>query len=228
MKNDANYFYPLWLRAWHWLNALLFISLIFTGLNMQYAKTNSPIIDFHAAIIIHNISGILLTINYLFFIIINFTSGNYMQYLPGLKKFFLNIIIQAKYYLYGIFIGSEHPFETSKQKKFNPLQQITYLNIMYVVLPLLIISGWAMLFPEFIFKQALGVSGLTLTAIVHTSIGFLLSIFMIGHIYLATTGTTVLSNFKSMITGFHSNGHNAQTNNNNLKNSEIKIQQVKK
>jgi thiosulfate reductase cytochrome b subunit len=74
---------------------------------------------------------------------------------------------------------------------------------MYIAVPLIIISGWALLFPEFIIDRILGMPGLTLTAVFHTSIGFLLSIFMIGHIYLATTGTTVLSNLKSMITGWH-------------------------
>jgi thiosulfate reductase cytochrome b subunit len=74
---------------------------------------------------------------------------------------------------------------------------------MYIAIPLILISGWALLFPEFIINQIWGISGLTLTAIFHTSIGFLLSIFMIGHIYLATTGTTILSNFKAMITGWH-------------------------
>ena len=34
-------------------------------------------------------------------------------------------------------------------------------------------------------------------------LGFFLSVFMIGHVYLATTGTKVASNFKSMFTGWH-------------------------
>lgn len=203
MKNESLYLYPIWLRIWHWLNALLFLTLIFTGLNLQYAKTNSPIIEFHSAVIIHNISGITLTLNYIFFFILNITSGNYKHYLPKLKSFLKNNILQMKYYMNGIFKKESHPFETSESQKFNPLQQITYLKIMYELFPLLLITGWALLFPEFIISKVFETSGLLLTAIVHTSLGFLLSIFMIGHIYLATTGTTVLSNFKSMFTGWH-------------------------
>ena len=203
MENSKEYFYPLWLRIWHWLNALLFLLLIFTGVNMQYASTKSPIIEFHTAVRLHNISGITLTINYLFFIILNFVSGNSKQYLPKLKNFISNLILQAKYYLNGIFKNEVHPFETSKNQKFNPLQQITYFQIMYAVLPLMVITGWALLFPEVLIKQIFGISGLTLTDIVHTIGAFFLSIFMIGHIYLATTGTTVLSNFKAMVTGWH-------------------------
>ena len=216
MKMERTYLYPVWLRTWHWLNALLFLSLIFTGINLQYAKTNSPIIDFHTAISIHNVSGITLTINYIFFFVLNIISGNIKYYIPKLKNFFSNIFVQLKFYLRGIFNNEEHPFGTTEQQKFNPLQQITYLKIMYVLFPILLLSGWALLFPEFIIKKLFEISGLTLTAIVHSSVGFILSIFMIGHIYLATTGTTVLSNFKSMLTGWHIS-HN----------TEINIQQVK-
>ncbi len=209
MESNKEYFYPLWLRIWHWLNALLFLLLIFTGVNMQYANTKSPIIEFHSAVTLHNISGITLTINYLFFIVLDFVSGNFKQYLPKLKNFISNLMLQAKYYLNGIFKNEDHPFETSKDQKFNPLQQITYLKIMYAALPIMIISGWALLFPEVLIRQIFGISGLTLTDIVHTIGAFFLSIFMIGHIYLATTGTTVLSNFKAMVTGL-SAGHSHQ------------------
>jgi thiosulfate reductase cytochrome b subunit len=205
MKNNSEYFYPLWLRIWHWLNALLFLSLIFSGINLQYVNAKSPIINFQSAILMHNISGITLTINYLFFFILNITTGNYKQYLPKIKGILKRLSLQIKFYLSGIFKNNHHPFESTREQKFNPLQQITYLKIMYAALPLIIISGWALLFPELIINKIFGIPGLTLTAIFHTSIGFLLSIFMIGHIYLATTGTTVLSNFKAMITGWHEN-----------------------
>jgi thiosulfate reductase cytochrome b subunit len=209
MINNREYFYPLWLRIWHWLNAILFFCLIFSGINLQYSNTASPIINFQNTIQLHNISGIILTINYLFFFIMNLATGNYKQYLPKIKGILKSLSLQIKFYLSGIFKNNIHPFETSKEQKFNPLQQITYLKIMYAVFPLIIISGWALLFPEFIINKIFGIPGLTLTAIFHTSIGFILSVFMVGHIYLASTGTTVFSNFKAMITGWHV-GYNDQ------------------
>ncbi len=211
MKNSKEYYYPAWLRVWHWLNAFLFFSLIFTGINLQYADTKSPIINFSNAILIHNISGITLTLNYLFFFFLNIFSGNYKQYIPKIRGIFNKLILQSKFYLHGIFNNHSHPFETTKEQKFNPLQQITYLNIMYIMLPIIILSGAALLFPELIINNIFGISGLTLTDIVHTSAGFILSVFMIGHIYLATTGTTVSSNFKAMVTGWHES-HSEHTN----------------
>lgn len=201
--SKGEFFYPIWLRIWHWLNAVLFLSLIFTGLNLQYASTSSPIIKFQNAVLIHNISGITLTANYLFFFILNIISGNYKQYIPSLHGLLNKLFIQAKYYSYGIFKNVPHPFSIDSKNKFNPLQQITYLKIMYIFLPVIILSGWALLFPEYIINRIFDIPGLTLTAVTHTIAGFILSLFMVGHIYLATTGTTALSNFKAMLTGWH-------------------------
>ncbi|HKI79193.1 MAG TPA: cytochrome b/b6 domain-containing protein [Ignavibacteriaceae bacterium] len=203
MKINKEYFYPLWLRIWHWANAVLFMSLIITGLNLQYSTRENPLIRFDHAIQLHNISGIILTINYLFFFIMNIISGNIRQYIPVFKGIVSKLKLQAEFYIKGIFKNSDHPFETEKGNKFNPLQQITYAKIMYVLLPMVILSGWAMLFPEIIIEQFFNIPGFLFTSILHTAAGFILSIFMIGHIYLATTGTTLISNFKAMITGWH-------------------------
>jgi len=202
------YFYPLWLRLWHWINALLFIALIISGLTLQYARVEGdPLIGFGTAITIHNVSGITLTLNYLLFFIGNIITGNYKQYVPIIKGIFERLFLQAKFYAMGIFKNEPHPFETTIKKKFNPLQQITYLNIMYILLPVIIISGWGLLFPETILDEFLGANGLFLTALVHTVTGFFLSLFMFGHIYLATTGHTVTSNFKAMLNGWHEVHH---------------------
>ena len=210
-ENEAihkEYFYPLWLRIWHWLNALFFILLIFSGINLQYSGSENPVIDFSLAITIHNTAGILLTVNYFIFFILNLVTGNYKQYIPKLKELFKRLFVQAKFYVTGIFKNEPHPFEITKNSKFNPLQQITYLNIMYLLVPVIIISGWALLFPDVIIEKILGENGLFPTAVLHTIAGFLLSIFMFGHIYLATTGKKITSGIKSMITGWHESEKN--------------------
>jgi len=70
-------------------------------------------------------------------------------------------------------------------------------------MPILIISGLALLYPEVIIFNIFGISGIHLTDLVHVSSGFLLSIFMIIHIYFCTFGKTAFSNFKGMINGYH-------------------------
>jgi thiosulfate reductase cytochrome b subunit len=203
MSEKKFYLYPLWLRIWHWFNALLFLILIFSGINLQYADPQDPLISFNSAMLLHNIAGITLTLNYIFFAVMNYLSGNWKHYIPKFRSIIADSLKQGRYYLMGIFKNEKHPFETSEERKFNPLQQITYLKIMYAAVPLIIITGWALLFPEIIFEEIFGIRGLSFTAILHTILGFILSAFMAGHIYLATTGETVASSFKSMVTGWH-------------------------
>lgn len=193
--------YPLWLRVWHFLNAALFICLIITGLSLQYSGETSFLIEFETAIKVHNICGIILSVNYILFLIANFASGNYKHYFSNFNGLISKSFIQLRYYLIGGFKGEEKPFQPTVDEKFNPLQKITYLKIMYVAMPLLIISGFGLLFPEILIDEFLGESGLLYTALLHTIIGFLLSLFLIVHIYLGTTGTTVSENFRAILTG---------------------------
>ncbi len=166
---------------------------------MQYADTEYPVISFSRAVRMHNISGILLTISYLLFFFGNMFTKNGKHYRLKMK----GITKQVRYYVFGVFKGEKPPFIASKENKFNPLQQLTYLIVMYIFLPLLIISGWIMLFPELIVTQIYSYSGLTITAVFHSAIGFLISIFLIIHIYFATFGATITSNFRGMFSGFH-------------------------
>ena len=55
------YLYPIWVRMWHWLNALLCLLLILTGLSMQYASVDGGLIRFDTAVTIHNLCGIILS-----------------------------------------------------------------------------------------------------------------------------------------------------------------------
>jgi len=62
MKRKSGY--PLWLRCWHWGNAMLFVILLITGISMHYSEPGAPPFGFRADVLIHNASGILLTLFY--------------------------------------------------------------------------------------------------------------------------------------------------------------------
>lgn len=178
------------------------LSLILTGVSMQYSNPDYPLIRFDIAVSVHNISGILLTLSYLyFFIIIVFTSiGRY--YVMG-QGFFKSLFIQARYYIFGIFRGEPHPFPVNEQRKFNPIQQISYNVVQHAITPITLITGWAMLYPETIVLNVFGYSGIFLTSLLHVIAGFSISVFLLIHLYFITVGHTVASNLKSMITGYH-------------------------
>ncbi|MBW6491998.1 MAG: cytochrome b/b6 domain-containing protein [Lentimicrobium sp.] len=184
------------------MNAILMLSLILTGISMQYSNPDYPLIRFDIAVSIHNISGVLLTLSYIyFFVIILFTSiGRY--YVMG-QGFFKSFLIQARYYILGIFRGEPHPFPVNEQRKFNPIQQISYNIVQHAITPITLITGWAMLYPETIVLNVFGYSGIMLTSLLHVIAGFSISVFLLIHLYFITVGHTVASNLKSMITGYH-------------------------
>lgn len=199
------YLYPKWLRLWHVINAVLFLILIVTGLSMQYTgKANPPyVVGFAKAVKLHNFAAILLIINYIFFVTGNLLTKNKRFYKIERKNFISDLIRQFKFYSFGMFKGEKHPFPVTEDRKFNPLQKLTYVLAMYVAIPLLIISGIGLLFPEITLTKFFGVSGLVLTDILHITMGFCLSIFMVIHIYTCTLGDKPTSLFWGMITGYH-------------------------
>ncbi len=196
------YLYPVWLRIWHGLNAILCILLILSGISMQYSNPDAPLIPFEPAVAMHNVSGVILTISYLLFFIGNLFTSNGKYYRLRLKGLMKRLALQTRYYVVGVFKGEEAPFPVSKERKFNPLQQVSYVFVMYIALPLLFITGWALLFPEFILKEVFKVSGIFLTAQLHIVMGFLVSLFLIVHLYVSTMGKTPRSNFKSIVDGW--------------------------
>lgn len=199
------YLYPKWIRLWHVLNAILFLILIITGLSMQYTdKENaSYIVGFAIAIKWHNFSALILTINFIIFVTGNILTKNGRYYKISKENFLEELLSQLKYYSFGMFKGEKHPFPVNEERKFNPLQKLTYVLAMYVAVPLLIISGIGLLFPEITVSKFFGVSGLILTDILHISMGFFLSIFMLIHIYTCTLGAKPTSLFWGMISGYH-------------------------
>ena len=199
------YLYPKWIRAWHIVNAVMFLILIVTGLSMQYTdKENlSYVVGFAIAVKWHNFAAIVLTVNYIIFVTGNLLTKNGRYYRIGKKNFLSDLVKQLKYYSLGMFKGEKHPFHVTEERKFNPLQKVTYVLAMYMAVPLLIISGIGLLFPEITINGIFGVSGLILTDILHITMGFFLSVFMVIHIYTCTLGAKPTSLFWGMITGYH-------------------------
>lgn len=203
MKSRKLYLYPLWLRIWHHVNAVLMIILIATGISMQYSNPDYPLIRFDLAVSWHNLAGIFLTISYFIFLVgVLFTSiGRY--YVVKTEGLATSFAKQLRYYLFGVFRGEESPFKVTEKQKFNPMQLITYNIIMHAITPITFITGWALLFPETIVLNVFGYSGIMLTSLVHSIAGFFISIFLIIHLYVITMGKSTRENLKSILYGYH-------------------------
>ena len=128
MTEEKIYLYPVWVRLWHLLNALLCLMLIITGISMQFSNPKFPMMRFDVAVSVHNIVGIILCVNYLLFFLGNITTRNgkyYKLIFPGL---FSRLMTQFGYYTRGLFKGETPPYPLNSERKFNPLQQVTYVG----------------------------------------------------------------------------------------------------
>jgi len=204
MKMDKVYLYPIWVRLWHLLNAVLCLILIITGISLQYSNPDFSIMTFNLAVSMHNICGIILTVSYLLFVFGNLFTPNGKYYKMKKKGRLKRLTKQFRYYTIGIFKGEEAPFKINEKRKFNPMQKLSYLLIMYIIMPLLFLTGWALLFPDLILiNRILGTSGIHFTDLIHIIAGFILSVFMVIHIYFCTISKEPGASFRAMITGWH-------------------------
>lgn len=197
-----SYHYPLSIRIWHGINAICILFLIATGISMYYVDPDRTLIEFSWAVKIHNITGVVLSFSYLLFFIANIKTGNRKYYKMPIKGLGNRIWKQSLYYAVGMFKGEKKPYPLTEERKFNPLQKLFYVLIMYVGVPLVIISGFGLLFPESVVKAFFGVSGILATSILHTAMGFFISLFLVIHIYVSTIGHTRTANFKSILNGY--------------------------
>jgi thiosulfate reductase cytochrome b subunit len=195
--------YPVWLRIWHWSNAILIVVLAYTGVRMHFGQRRGPILSFETAFNVHNLAGGLLVIIGVLFFVGNLIGRNQRQYLSRPRDGFRGILRQARWYLFGIFKGEPHPYHASPEHKFNPLQHLTYIGVMYVMYPLLILSGVALLFPDVLPRGVLGHPGAWWVAAIHWILAAAGILFLVGHLYLGSMGDKVRDLYAAMLDGHH-------------------------
>lgn len=204
MSTRRIYLYPAWVRLWHTINAICFLILILTGLSMHFGTAEGKnLIRFDISVTLHNVAAITITISYLCFVIGNIVTRNGRYYRHWRKDMGTNLWKQARFYALGLFRGEPHPFPVTEEQKFNPLQKFTYVLAMYLGMPLVIISGLGLLFPETIAYTVFGVSGLFLTDLLHIVVGFILTLFLVIHLYTCTLGEKPGTLFKGIANGYH-------------------------
>jgi thiosulfate reductase cytochrome b subunit len=196
MKGE--YVYKGFERFWHWMQAGLILFLALTGFEIHGSLS---FFGFQQAVRYHSVAAIALLVLIAFAIFWHLTTGEWRQYVPTLE----NLKAQAEYYVAGIFRNAPHPTRRTALSKLNPLQRLVYLGLKILVFPVIVTSGLLYMFyryPQSHGVDALNVTGLATIAVVHTAGAFLLLSFLIGHLYLITTGDTPFSNLKAMITGW--------------------------
>jgi thiosulfate reductase cytochrome b subunit/cytochrome c553 len=213
------YMYDRYERLWHWLQASAILILLATGLIIHKPHIFG-IFSFAYVVQVHNVLGFILLINAALALFYNLASGEIRQYLPEPKGFIGRSMAQTLYYTRGIFAGEAHPLEKTKERKLNPLQQITYLAILNILLPAQVITGvliWGLQrWPQ--LTTSLG--GLPVLAPIHTLVAWAFSAFIVMHVYLTTAaGETLAAGIKSMVSGWEHMAHHEHAPENEHKES---------
>lgn len=184
-------------RFWHWAQALIIITMMLTGFEIRGLLPH--IFGFQRAVTVHNLLAVALVTLIVFAIFWHITTGEWRQYIPTRK--FLGEMVD--FYLTGIFKGAPHPVKKHRMAKLNPLQRLAYLGFKVMIIPVQVTTG-ALFFFYPNLQHTFGWSPTTLwvIAVVHVLGAFGLVAFLIGHVYLTTTGHTPTTNIKAMITGW--------------------------
>jgi thiosulfate reductase cytochrome b subunit len=198
MSTKQIYIYKSFERFWHWMQSILIFFLAFTGFEIHGTYS---FFGFRDAVRYHNVATYMFIGLIIFAIFWHLTTGEYKQYIPT----FENIKAQLNYYIFGIFRNAPHPTKKTVLSKLNPLQKLTYFGLKVLVIPLSVTSGLLYMFYRYPSRhgiEAINIQTLEFIAIFHTVAAILLIAFLITHLYLLTTGKTITSNLKAMLTGF--------------------------
>jgi thiosulfate reductase cytochrome b subunit len=182
-------------RFWHWAQAALIMFMALTGFEVHGTY---KLFGFEQASSLHTTAAWALIGLWAFAIFWHLTTGEWKQYIPTTE----NLMGVVRYYSVGIFTGSPHPFKPTQLNKHNPMQRIAYLLFKVVMAPAIWVSGLLYLYYNAWADWGLGGLDLSIIALIHTAAAFMLVIFLVGHVYLTTTGHTLFSQIKAMITGW--------------------------
>ena len=181
-------------RFWHWSQAFLIISLLFTGFGLHGLHHLLP---FGLAVMLHTGAALLLMTLWVFTIFWWFTTGEWKQFFPKNE----NLWTIMKYYAWGILQGASKPYHKRLHSKQNPLQAITYVALTFVIGATLWSTGIAYLLYNLWEANAWSGSVLTTVVFLHTAAAWGMALFVVIHVYMATTGKPWYHYIQSMVTG---------------------------
>jgi thiosulfate reductase cytochrome b subunit len=200
-KTERMYMYESYRRFWHWLQTTCIVILLFTGL-IIHRPDIFGVFSFRGVVTIHNVIAIILVVNALLSLFYHIATERMQEYIPRPYGFFDDAILQAKYYMTGIFKGEAHPFEKRPESRMNPIQKATYFGILNVLLPLQLLTGMLMWGAQKFPEIANWFGGLPLLAPFHSLVAWTFATFIIVHVYMTTTGATPLEAMRGMVTGY--------------------------
>jgi thiosulfate reductase cytochrome b subunit len=198
------YLQPTPVRIWHWLNALGIVTLSASGAQIRYPEYVSLFGSYKSAILLHNAAGIVVALSFsIWFFYYTCVARKMTQiYVPNREDLQHGLVRQGIFYFFHYFRGKPSPHHATPDNKFNPLQKSAYLAIMFVLVPMVSLTGILLMNVSPLREVVLLAGGLKILATLHFLLACCLGAFLFTHVYLATLGHTPLAYFKPMWTGW--------------------------
>ncbi len=195
------YLHPLPLRIWHWMNALMVILLIISGIELRFPGIAALPAN-NTALLVHRYAGWAMVISCVFWFMYSLISGNLQRHYMIRRRDLKGTLRQAKFYLFSIFKGEENPFRPSPEEKFNPLQKLAYGTIMCIFTGVLVVTG--VLFSDILSfrKYILLLNIMKVLDAIHVIGAYVFVLYLVVHIYMSTLGPKAFSHIKAMILGY--------------------------
>jgi thiosulfate reductase cytochrome b subunit len=214
-RTERIYMYESYRRFWHWLQTTSIFILLFTGL-IIHRPDIFGMFSFRGVVTVHNVIAVILVVNALLSVFYHLATERVREYIPHPYGFFDDAIVQAKYYISGIFRHDPHPFEKRPDSRMNPIQKATYFGILNVLLPLQILTGALMWGVQKFPAISSWFGGLPILAPFHSLVAWTFATFIVGHVYMTTTGATPLEAMRAMVTGYEEVEVNVEEEEENL------------
>ncbi|HMB16294.1 MAG TPA: cytochrome b/b6 domain-containing protein [Pelovirga sp.] len=203
-KNKKVYLQPTPVRIWHWLNAFGIITLAVSGAQIRFPEYITLLGSYKSVIYLHNTAGFVVAISFTFWFFYYVFVARSMAnlYVPKVDDLKTGLLRQIKFYFLTYFLGWENPHHPTPRNKFNPMQKSAYLAIMFVLMPLVSLTGIFMTNVEPLRGVIVMMGGLKILMNFHFLLACCLIAFLPTHMYLTTLGHTPMEHIKTMWTGW--------------------------
>ena len=198
------YLTPTPVRIWHWLNALGIVTLCVTGIQIRFPEYANIFGTYKAAIRLHDIAGITVSISFCLWVFYYLVVARNMvkTYVPNIEDIKAGLFQQAFFYFFTYFLGKKNPHTATPDNKFNSIQKVTYFMTMFLLVPLVILSGLLLMNVAPLRGWIIMIGGIKFLVDAHYLIACSFFAFLCVHIYMATLGHTPFAHFRQMWTGW--------------------------
>jgi len=152
---------------------------------------------YKAAIRLHDIAGVTVSISFVLWIFYYlFIARSLVRlYVPNMDDIKRGLFRQAFFIFFTYFLGEQNPHTATIDSKFNAIQKMSYLFIMFLLLPLVIVSGLVLMNVAPLRGWIIMIGGIKFLVDAHYLIACSFCAFLCVHVYMATLGHTPFSIF---------------------------------